>query len=54
MSFQEDEKEIVEINYKQPQKESLSSIEFNIGDTKNNVNSISNSPRKDSGSTKEF
>ena len=42
MSFQEDEKEIVEINYKQQQKESLSSIEFNIGDTKNNVNSISN------------
>ena len=38
MSFQEDEKEIVEINYKHQQKENLSSIEFNIEDSNNNVN----------------
>ena len=42
MSFQEDEKEIVEINYKHQQKENFSSIEFNREDSNNNVNPISN------------
>jgi hypothetical protein len=42
MSVQEDEKEIVEINYKHQQKENLSSIEFNREDSNNNVNPISN------------
>jgi hypothetical protein len=38
MSFQEDEKEIVDVKEKQQQKDHLSSIEFNIGDLKSNVN----------------
>jgi len=38
MSFQEDEKEIVDVKEKQQQKDHLSSIEFNIGDYKSNVN----------------
>lgn len=36
MPFQEDEKEIVDLNYKGQQKEHLSSIEFNIADSMNN------------------
>jgi hypothetical protein len=36
MPFQEDEKEIVDLNYKGQQKEHLSSIEFNIADSINN------------------
>ena len=42
MSFQEDEKEIVDLNYKQQQKEHLSSIEFNIEDYTNDINYRSN------------
>jgi hypothetical protein len=42
MSLQEDEKEIVDLNYKQQQKEHLSSIEFNIGDYTNDINYKSN------------
>jgi hypothetical protein len=42
MSVQEDEKKIVDINHKQQKKENLSSIEFNIGDSNNDVNPISN------------
>lgn len=44
MSFQEDEEEIVDVNYKQQQKERFSSIEFNIADSQNNVNFTSNFP----------
>ena len=44
MSFQEDEKEIVDLNHKQQQKERLSSIEFNIGDYMNDINYKSNFP----------
>ena len=47
MSFQEDEKEIVDPSYKQQQKEHLSSIEFNIGDYTNNINYKSNFPLKE-------
>ena len=47
MSFQEDEKEIVDPSYKQQQKEHLSSIEFNIGDYMNNINYKSNFPLKE-------
>jgi hypothetical protein len=42
MSLQEDEKEIVDLSYKQQQKEHLSSIEFNIGDYTNDINYKSN------------
>ena len=42
MSFQEDEKEIVDLSYKQQQKEHLSSIEFNIGDYTKDINYKSN------------
>lgn len=35
MPFQEDEKEIVDLNYKGQQKEHLSSLEFNIADSIN-------------------
>jgi hypothetical protein len=44
MSFQEEEKEIVDLSYKQQQKEHLSSIEFNIEDYTNNINYKSNDP----------
>jgi hypothetical protein len=44
MSFQEEEKEIVDLSYKQQQKEHLSSIEFNIEDDTNNINYNSNYP----------
>lgn len=47
MSFQEDEKEIVDLSYKQQQKAHLSSIEFNIGDFTNNINFKSNFPLKE-------
>ena len=47
MSFQEDEKEIVDLSHKQQQKEHLSSIEFNIGDYMNNINYKSNFPLKE-------
>ncbi|HEX2408421.1 MAG TPA: hypothetical protein VHJ38_14555 [Nitrososphaeraceae archaeon] len=47
MSFQEDEKEIVDPSYKQQQKEHLTSIEFNIGDYMNNINYKSNFPLKE-------
>jgi hypothetical protein len=45
MPFQEDEKEIVDLNYKGQQKEHLSSIEFNLADSmNNNKNDTSNFP----------
>jgi len=45
MPFQEDEKEIVDLNYKGQQKEHLSSIEFNLADSmNNNKNYTSNFP----------
>jgi hypothetical protein len=45
MPFQEDEKEIVDLNYKEQQKEHLSSIEFNLADSmNNNKNYTSNFP----------
>ena len=45
MPFQEDEKEIVDLNYKGQQKEHLSSIEFNLTDSmNNNKNYTSNFP----------
>jgi hypothetical protein len=48
MSFQEDEKEIVDLSYKQQQqKDHLSSIEFNIEDYMNNINYKSNFPLKE-------
>ena len=47
MSFQEDEKEIVDLSHKQQQKERLSSIEFTIGDYMNNINYKSNFPLKE-------
>jgi hypothetical protein len=47
MSFQEDEKEIVDPSYKQQQKEHLSSIEFNIRDYINNINNKYNFPLKE-------
>jgi hypothetical protein len=47
MSFREDEKKIVDLSYKQQQKEHLSSIEFNIGDYTNNINYKSDFPLKE-------
>lgn len=47
MSFQEDEKEIVDLSYKQQQKEHLSSIDFNIEDYTNNINYKSSFPLKE-------
>jgi hypothetical protein len=44
MSFQEDEKEIVDLNSKHEQKEHLSSIEFPSEDSINNINYTSNFP----------
>ena len=47
MSFQEDEKEIVDLSYKQQEKEHLSSIDFNIGDYTNNINYNTSFPLKE-------
>ena len=44
MSFQEDEKEIVDLNSKHEQKEHLSSIDFPSEDSINNINYTSNYP----------
>ena len=50
MPFQEDEKEIVDLNYKGQQKEHLSSIEFNLTDSmNNNKNYTSNFPFRENG-----
>jgi hypothetical protein len=55
MSFQEDEKEIVDVKEKQQQKDHLSSIEFNIGDFKSNVNFKSSfSPEKNIAPPRNF